>query len=83
MKVRLGPKANEALSRFIRQLADHVETFAGWTPGVSTDPYSGEHGGRFFRLVTACLEPLGIDLSNQALGSAIKRALATRGKLRA
>ena len=83
VRVRRGAKANEALSRFIRQLAKHVESFAGWTPGVSTDPYSGEHGGPFFRLVTTCLEPLGINLSNQALGSAIKRALATRGKLRA
>jgi hypothetical protein len=83
LKVRSGPKANEALSRFIRQLADHVESFAGWTPGVSTDPYTGAHGGPFVRVVTACLEPLGIDPSNQALGSAIKRALATRGKLRA
>lgn len=83
LKVRSGPKANEALSRFIRQLADHVENFAGGTPGVSTDPYTGAHGGPFVRVVTACLEPLGIDPSNQALGSAIKRALATRGKLRA
>lgn len=79
LRVKRGAKANEALGRFIRQLAGHVESLAGWTPGESTDPYNGKHGGPFFRLVTTCLEPLGSDLSNQALGSAIKRALATRG----
>ena len=38
LRVRRGAKANEALSKFIRQLAKHVET-----PGVSTDPYSGDN----------------------------------------
>ena len=72
VKVTTGPKKGE-LSGFVLQLAKHAENFAGWTPGVSTDPYTGTHGGPFFRVMTACLEPRGIDVSNQALGQAIKR----------
>jgi hypothetical protein len=44
VKVKTGPKKGE-LSRFVLQLAKYVENFAGWTPGVSTDPYTGAHGG--------------------------------------
>jgi hypothetical protein len=71
---------------FISTIARIVEHFAGWS-GVYTvgRVYSdGEddivdearYSGRFFEVVKACIEPLGIRKGDAALAKAISRALA-------
>jgi hypothetical protein len=83
--VKRGPKQNEALSDFVHALAVVCEEFAGWKPTVTYDQHysAAPYGGRFFEAVKACVEALGVTMTNQALGEAIRRTLRAKGRLSA
>jgi hypothetical protein len=65
----------------IRTLAGIVRHFTEWEPSITYDQHYGvaPYGGRFFDLVTVCLQPIEPPeerSTNQALGKAIQRVLS-------
>jgi hypothetical protein len=72
-------RKNDRCRELIVCLAEYFEVFRGKKATFTTDNYycpERPHRGEFFDLVKACLEPLGISMTDQAVAKEIKRVSA-------